>query len=121
MAMKRPDSGDIRVALINRRSPGSGADHLARQAVALVQQAQQRGQHDHVAEPAEKEDRGSSGCRDFQCGSHVVRWHQLIFVLIIAALCNERSPTEPMARRAPNSQPSAPLDTSTAGSRSNLI
>src|SRR5271156_1144510 len=56
---ERTRPGDIRIARVNRRSPGPCADQLTGRSVTLMRQVQQQGQRDHVAEAAEKENRGS--------------------------------------------------------------
>src|ERR1700755_1466900 len=44
------------MAPVDRRGPGTGADDLTRLPVSVMQEIQQRRQHDHVAEPAKVDD-----------------------------------------------------------------
>ncbi len=75
--MEGPYIRDIGMALVQRGGPRAGADDLTRQPISAVQQIEQRGQHDHVAEPAEVEDRGLEG-RPHRLWGHRVREPQAL-------------------------------------------
>jgi hypothetical protein len=58
MPRERPACGDIRMAAIDLICPRACANHLAGALISMVQEVQQRRQHDHVAEATESNDSG---------------------------------------------------------------